>query len=313
MIHACRAFVLALTLASPALAQGSLPRTAWGAPDLQAVWSNLTLTPLERAPVFDSLTTSPESAARFEASSRTGFLDDESDGVGGRQSEWWELGTGMMEFDGVIRTSLVVTPANGRLPYSEAGRARLAAAQRAVLSNFDGPEIRPSPERCLTGGSGATGAPFFMARYNPHYRLVQTRDHLVIAMEQNGNVRIIPIAETPAPPFRRWMGTSWARWEGDTLVVETSGFMPGDAFKPASPILVSENARVIERFTRLSDHALLYEFSVEDPDVFSETWSVQHILSATNAPMYEYACHENNHSLPNILLGARVREQAAAQ
>lgn len=296
-----------MLLATPAaLAQEPTPRTSWGAPDLQAVWSNMTLTPLERPPAFDDLTTTDARAAAFEASSAASFLADESDGIGGRQSEWWEVGTHMMRIDGSVRTSLIVEPANGRLPYSDAGRARLSAGQKDNLSRFDDPETRPATERCLVGGSGSTGAPFFMARYNTHYRFVQTPDHVVIAMEQNGNVRIIPITDAPQPAFRRWMGVSRGWWEGDTLVVETSGFMPGDAFKPAAAILVGENARVTERFTRLSASEMLYDYTVEDPETFTQTWRAQHVLYATSASVFEYACHEDNHSLANILMGGRM-------
>ena len=303
-----------MLLASPAaLAQEAMPRTSWGAPDLQAVWSNMTLTPLERPPVFDGLTTTDERAAAFETSSAASFLSDESDGIGGRQSEWWEVGTHMMRIDGKVRTSLIVEPVNGRLPYSDAGRARLTAGQKDNLSRFDDPETRPATERCLVGGSGSTGAPFFMARYNTHYRFVQTPDHVVIAMEQNSNTRIIPITDAPQPGFRRWMGVSRGWWEGDTLVGETAGFMPGDAFKPASPILVGENARVTERFTRLSAGEMLYEYSVEDPETFTQTWRVQHVLYATDAPVFEYACHEDNHSLPNILRGGREMDASKSR
>ncbi len=297
--------LLALVSSLSALAQQPPPRTSWGAPDLQGVWSNMTLTPLERPPVFDGPTTTDERAASFETSSAAAFFSDESDGIGGRQSEWWEVGTHMMRIDGVVRTSLIIEPANGRLPWSEAGRARLVAGQKDNLSRFDDPETRPATERCLVGGSGSTGAPFFMARYNTHYRFVQTPDHVVISMEQNGNVRIIPITDAPQPAFRRWMGVSRGWWDGDTLVVETAGFMPGDAFKPAAPILVGENAKVTERFTRLSAGEVLYDYTVEDPETFTQPWRVQHVLYATDAPVFEYACHEDNHSLPNILRGGR--------
>jgi hypothetical protein len=206
---------------------------------------------------------------------------------------------------------LIVDPPNGKMPYNDAGRARLKASQASVLSAFDGPEARPSTDRCLAGGSGATGAPLFVPRYNANYQLVQTADYLVIAMEQNREVRIVRLDGTARlpPEMRRWMGDSIGWWEGDTLVVETVSFVPGDAFKPAAPLLVSHNARVTERFTRISSGEILYAYTVEDPEVFSQTWSAEMILSMTPNPILEYACHEANYSMAGMLAGGRVKDQ----
>lgn len=305
-----RVALLALMLASPAMAQ--TPRTASGRPDLQGVWNNITATPLERPAAFDSLTTTEERAAAFEKTSADAFTGDTSDGVGGRQSEWWELVPRMVRIGGEIRTSLIVDPPDGKLPYSPAGRDKLNMAMKANLALFDDPETRPSPERCLTGGSGSTGAPIFAARYNGNYRLVQTDTHFVIAMEQNSNLRIVPIGGARTG-LRRWMGESVGRWDGDTLVVETKGFHPGDAFKPASPIYVSANAAVTERFTRLSKDEMLYQFEVRDPEAFTQTWRAEQTLHATANPIYEYACHEGNYGVANALKGGRMAEERAAK
>lgn len=280
--------------------------------DLQGVWSNQTATPLERPAAFDSLTISDERAAAFERSAPDAFRADTSDGVGGRQSEWWELSDRMTRIDGQARTSLIVDPPDGKMPYNAAGRARLQAEMAANLNRFDNPETRPSTERCLAGGSGGSGAPIFPPRYNNHYQLVQTPDFLVIYMEPNSEVRIIPIGGAAPPAYRRWMGHSRGRWEGHTLVVETSGFTPGDEFKPAAPLLMSVEAKVVERFTRVSGEELLYEFSVDDPTYFTRPWRVQQMLHATTARMFESACHENNYSLANILKGGRALERRAA-
>lgn len=297
---------------APASAQEGFkaPRTSYGVPDLQGVWSSLTATPLERPAVFDGPTTTEERAAAFTVSSAAAFTSDTSDGVGARGSEWWEFGAGMTRIDGKIRTSLIVDPPDGRMPYSEAGRAQLKKLMAAVMTDFDGPEGRPSTERCLTGGSGATGAPLFVPRYNANYQIVQTPDHLVISMEQNRDVRIIRLNGAPRlpPEMRRWMGDSVGRWEGDTLVVETANFVPGDAFKPASPLLVSYNAKVTERFTRISADEILYAYTVEDPDVFTRTWRVEMVLSATSNVILEYACHEGNYSMEGMLAGGRAKE-----
>jgi hypothetical protein len=289
------------------------PRTPDGVPDLQGVWTNATATPLERPASFDAPTTTEERENAFVASSNRAFLEDSSDPVGARQSEWWEVGDSMLKINGEIRTSVIVDPPNGRMPYSEAGKARLAKAQRDMFEVYDHPEARPSPERCMTGGSGATGVPIFTARYNGHYQFVQTADHLVIAMEQNGVTRIIPLRPEPKSAPRRWMGHSLGRWDGDTLVVETSGFAPGDAYKPSSPILVSENAKVTERFTRVSPTEILYQYTVEDPDTFTRTWKGEQLFYAATTRPFETACHEGNYSLPGILAGGRELDRRRAK
>jgi len=295
----------------PALAQeGATPRTSFGAPSLEGVWSTLTATPLERPPVFDGPITTEERAAAFAVASADAFTSDTSDGVGARQSEWWEFGGGMTRINGEIRTSLIIDLADGRMPYSEAGRAKLKKLQGQVMNGFDGPEVRPATERCLAGGSGATGAPLFVPRYNANYQIVQTPGYVVILAEQNHDARIIPLDAKRAPGgMRRWMGYSAGHWEGDTLVIETSGFVPGDEFKPAAPILVGQNARVTERFTRTSDKEILYRFRVEDPETFSRPWSAEMLLTNTGEQMFEYACHEANVSMVNMLAGGRAAER----
>lgn len=308
------AFLLMLWPAAEAQEAWKAPRKAYGAPDLEGVWTNKTATPLERPAAFDGPATTEERAAAFVAASKKAFLDDNSDGIGGRQSEWWEIGDYMTKINGEIRTSVIVEPANGKMPYSAEGRARLTKAQNDMFSVYNDPEARPSPERCLAGGSGSTGAPIFTARYNGHYQLVQTEDHLVISMEQNRQVRIIPLRSEPRSAPRQWAGNSIGHWEGDTLVVETEGFMPGDAYKPASAIYVSENAKVTERFTRISPTEILYRFTIEDPAVFTQAWRGEQLFYATDGDSFEVACHEGNYSLPGILAGGREmgrRKQAA--
>jgi hypothetical protein len=285
------------------------PRTADGAPDLQGVWTNVTATPLERPEAFDALVTTQERAAAFVKSSRDAFLSDDSDGIGGRQSEWWEVGDSMLQINGEFRTSVIVEPANGKMPYSADGRAKLARARDDMLQVYDHPEARPSPERCLSGGSGSTGVPMFTARYNGHYQFVQTKDHLVIAMEQNVQTRIIPLRAEPRSAPRRWMGHSTGRWEGDTLVVETEGFTRGDAYKPAAPIYVSENAKVTERFTRVSPTEILYQYTVEDPAAFTQVWRGEQLFYSAATRAFEAACHEGNYSLPGILAGGREMDR----
>jgi hypothetical protein len=301
--------LLAGLVSHGAWAQEAQPRTPWGAPDLQGLWSNLTVTPLERPAAFSELSVTDAEAAAYERTSNADFAEATVDGVGGRQSEWWEYSPHMMRVDGKVRTSIIIAPANGLMPISDAGQAKVAQLMADNLDLFDDPESRPATERCLVGGSGATGVPIFAARYNNHYQLTQTPDHLVIAMEL-GQVRIIPISDAPPPPFPRWMGHSRGRWEGETLVVETSGFVPGDGFKLARPIWISDAARVTERFTRLSATQLLYDFTVDDPGAYTQAWRGQHVFDISQQRMFEYACHENNYSLSNILMAGRMRDKA---
>ena len=288
-------------------------RALFGVRDLAGTWSNATLTPLERPAEFDALTTSEARAAEFEKRNPEAYNADTSDGVGGRQSEWWERGARMTRIDGQIRTSSIIDPADGRLPYSQAGRALLDASLKSRLANFDGPEVRPSPERCLTGGSGSTGAPILNGTYNTNYQIVQTAAAVAIFAESNHEVRIIRLKGPGHPPtnVRRWMGDSIGRWEGRTLVVETSNFKAGDAFKSPNSIYISPEAVVTERFMRISRQEILYEFAVADPKVFTKTWRGQLVFRASKAPIYEYACHEGNYSLAGILAGARRQEADA--
>lgn len=309
-------FVIVCMVCAPAIAQQPATlRTPFGAPDLQGTWSSLTATPLERPAAFDGPTTTEDKVAAFVASSMNAFLSDTSDGIGARDSEWWEFSGDMTRINGQIRTSLIVDPPSGKLPYSDAGRAKLRALQAAVLNDFDGPETRPATERCLAGGSGATGAPLFVPRYNANYQIVQTKDHLVISMEQNREVRIIRLNGAAHLPenMRRWMGDSIGWWDGDTLVVETINFVPGDAFKPASPLLVSHHAKVTERFTRLSDREILYAYTVEDAATFTQTWRAEMILTAVDHSILEYACHEANYSMTGMLAGGRAKDAPEAR
>ena len=301
--------IIALIGAPVALAQ---PRTAWGAPDLQGLWSNLTVTPLERPAAFSELAVTEEQAAGFERTSNADFAGATIDGVGGRQSEWWEYSPHMMRVDGRVRTSIIIEPANGMMPVSDAGKAKVAQLMADNLNLFDDPESRPATERCLTGGSGSTGVPIFPARYNNNYRLVQTPDHLVIAMEM-GQVRIIPIMDDTPPAFARWMGHSRGRWDDETLVVETRGFVPGDAFKLSRPLWISPDAHVTERFTRLSATQLLYDFTVDDPAAYTQPWRGQQVFDISQQRDFEYACHENNYSLANVLMGGRRFDAAKKQ
>jgi hypothetical protein len=297
---------LSATLAS-ATTSGRAVSGSRAHPDtLSGRWTNATATPLERPAEFASLTVNDAEAAAFAERSRKAFLAA-PDEVGGRQSDWFELGQRPTRIGGAWRTSLIVDPPNGKLPYSGEGKQRLAERQAANLGAFDNPEERPPPERCLAGGSGSTGAPILNPPYNANYVFVQTSEAIAILAEMNHDVRIIRLGEDShlPPALRPWMGDSVGRWESETLVAETCNFNAGEAFKPSLPLYISPDAVVTERFTRISPGEILYAFTVDDPVAFTQPWRGEALFTATASPLYEYACHEGNYSLESILSGAR--------
>jgi hypothetical protein len=312
---ACRPLVLVLlaAMAPSAAAAPKIPRLPDGRPDLQGVWSNRSLTTLERRPVFKGLTVTDAEAKAFEAGA-DGRPQIPADGIGQVDTEWWEPGHSLARIDGQARTSWIVEPQDGRLPYSEGGLQKLTAAQAADRNAFDGPEARPGPERCLMGGGGAMGPPIQNPPYNGNYQIVQTPDHVVIVSEMLTAARIVPLRPTPPLPeaMRPWTGDPAGRWEGDTLVVETRGLHPQAAWRMPSRLYLSKDARVVERFTRVSATELRYDFTVEDPATFTRPWRAETVMRPAAAPMFEYACHEGNRSLAGALAGAREVERGTA-
>jgi len=302
-----------LTLAAPTLARA--PHGKAGPADLSGDWTNYTVTPIERPAAFKGPTATPAEAAAFETSSVRDFDAAAIDTIGGRQSEWFEYGGPMIRLDGRIRTSIVVEPADGRLPYSAAGAARLEAAMQTRVSGFDNPEDRTSGERCLMGGSGASSVPMLPHWDNSHYQFVQTPGYLVIRVENGAAPRIIRTGVRGHLPasIRPLMGDSLGHWEGKTLVVETTNLNPADAYKSPQRVYISPEARIVERFTRLSPTAIRYAFTVEDPAVFARPWTGELLFTADKGKIYEFACHEGNYSLPGIMAGARHEEQLAAK
>ena len=244
-------------------------------------------------------------------------------GVGGYNTFWMDRGTSAFQIDGEWRTSIVTDPSNGRHPRltvgAQARRAEAAAFFREntgtawwMIENgvdapgpYDDPEIRPLAERCLLGFSSTGGPPMLPGLYNNLKRIVQTDDHVMILAEMVHDARIVRLnQEHASPEIRGWLGDSVGHWEGDTLVVDTTNFNDTPALGGAS-----RNLHVVERFTRLDDATLLYQFTVEDPTVWTAPWSGEYIWPATNDRVYEYACHEANYSFRGILGGVRVLEQ----
>ena len=305
------AFIAPLSAAAGQAADGSFPRTADGRPDLQGIWTNSTVTPLERpADLADTEFLTEEEAAEYARRARERThgdrrgADPEADLRIGYNDFWWDRGTTTVS---TRRTSLIVDPPDGRIPpLTPAARER--AAQRAEarrLRPADGPEDRSLADRCITRGNN--GPPMLPAGYNNNYQIVQTRDHVVILIEMIHDVRIIPLVEGPRlhDSVRQWLGDSRGRWDGDTLVVETTHFTDRTNFRGAG-----RNLRVVERFTRTGADTLLYEFTVDDPESFESPWSGEIPMTRSAGPLYEYACHEGNYSMANILAAARAAEGA---
>jgi hypothetical protein len=295
------------------------PRTSDGKPDLQGVWTNASLTTLERARQYTSLVIPAAEVANTEAAHPQSIRQRTDDGLhaskpldgsdlkGGRgyNAFWTDPGVHFGIVKGEHRTSWIVDPADGRIPYTQAARDHIAALPR---ENFDGPEARPVGERCLVIG-GRVGPPMVNGLYNNNYQIVQTTTHVFVLVEMIQHARIIRLNARPAPDsVVSLFGDSIGRWEGDTLVVETTGFHPLRA-RSANPAYLSQHGKVIERFSRVSRDQLLYEFTVEDPQFYSRPWRGEMSLNASRAPLYEYACHEGNYAMAGVLAGARAQER----
>lgn len=307
--------------ASPSAAQYTAPRTSFGDPDLQGLWTNASITTLERPSYAARLVIDPEQARAIEAATNNRLSADSrptdpsvgapraGDDVRGYNTFWLDLGAKLAVVKGEIRTSWVVDPPSGRVPYSDAG---LRALRTAAARSLDGPEARSLGERCIVGYGSTGGPPMLNVLYNNHYQIVQSPGHVAIVVEMNHDARIIRLGGTHLPDhLRPWMGDSIGRWESDTLVVETTNLHPAQSFTAdvRHRLYLAPNAKVTERFTRVGAHEILYEFTVEDPIAYTQAWRGEIPLRTAKGPMYEYACHEGNHSMGNILRGARYQEK----
>jgi hypothetical protein len=310
-------------LAKPA-APYRAPRNAFDQPDLQGIWNNSSLTMLQRPPMFKNLVASDQEAAMMEAGFRkmagdlisTAPIDpklgapppvDEAP-----QSDYIEMDLHLASIAGQRRTSWIVEPADGRVPFNDAAKqARVADA--AAPEKFDNPEDRDTMERCLQAIGTPEGPPMMNTGFNANYQILQTKDEVAILVEMNHAVRTIRLSDRRHLPdaIQPWMGDSVGWWEGDTLVVETTNLNPKGAhvFSLGGGFGYSPKARITERFTRTSPSEILYQFSVNDPATFTQVFKGEMPMRAAKGPIYEYACHEGNYSLPNILAGARVQEK----
>ncbi|HZZ32145.1 MAG TPA: hypothetical protein VFE10_09145 [Phenylobacterium sp.] len=301
------------------------PKNGFGQPDLQGTWTNASLTSLQRPAMFKSLTLTDAEAAALEkrraaARAQADKPTDPNSGAppegndpGGYNASWTDPGVSLGRIGGQVRTSWIVDPINGQLPYSTTGKAAYVEALRKARNSWDGPENRPLGERCILGFGSTAGPPMLNVLYNNNYQIVQSKDSVAILVEMNHDVRIVRMTDRKHLPgyMRPWMGDSIGWWEGDTLVVETTNFNPGESLRPyfSNSILLSPNAKVTERFTRVSPNQILYRFEVDDPTTYSQVWKAEMPLNAAKGPVYEYACHEGNYALPGILAGARKADR----
>ena len=285
------------------------PRTAYGQPDLQGYWTNVAQTPLERpAGVPLSFPTRAEGDAYGKRAMATAAATDNE--FGQQASEWTPVHP-LARIDGRVRTSWIVSPADGRIPWRPEARARFQALGKAALSLADGPEQRTPSDRCLMGGGSTTGPPILNHHSGSSYQIIQTRDAVAIRTEMNHDMRIIRLGARHLPAaMRPWMGDSIGHWEGATLVVETTNFNPQETDR--LKYLISVDARVTERFTRISATELRYTFQIDDPATYTQPWRGEMPLHPEKSPIWEYACHEGNYAMAGMLAGARRDEADAA-
>jgi hypothetical protein len=284
------------------------PRTPWGHPDLQGYWTNTTTTPLQRPVELKdkAVLSGAELAERDKLVADRANQDAKPrPGNPGTYNDFWYERGALNP-----RTSLVIDPPEGRVPpLTDAAQRRAAEARPPGRGPSDSPEDRSAFERCITRGLPGAMLPGF---YNHNYQIVQTRDHVVINVEMIHDARIIPLATRGAPPaaIRNWLGSSRGRWEGETLVVETTNF--NDKVREQSLIAFSsgENLRLVERFRRTGPASIDYEFTVDDPAFYTRGWTASVPMIRIDGPIFEYACHEGNYGMGGILRGARAEEQA---
>ena len=304
-----------------------VPRTSDGHPNLQGNWTNVTLTPFQRRlgrdPIFTWEEVEDIERVTEECPANPGTV-----ACGRRQSQgqsnearlsgqeynevYWDRGSRIAIVNGEPRTSLVTRPSNGRRPrHTREGEQRIREYRefRTQFGQYDHPELRPLGERCVVSFGSSAGPPMTPnTAYNNNYTIVQNADHVMILAEMVHDVRIIRLGE-PRPlskDNRPWFGDSWGRWEGNTLVVETTNLHPAQTFQGIPP---SEDMKVIESFTRVDEETILYEFTIEDPRTYTQPWGGEIPFKKFDDMLYEYSCHEGNYALSAVLSGARYQER----
>ena len=324
-LSAVAVVVAVLSLSAIPVAAQTAPRTAWGQPDLHGVWDFRSITPLQRPEeLADKEFLTEEEAANLEQESidrlerlsnrpalRTqagGNVDRGEDGATGAYNDFWmDRGTTTI---GTRRTSLIVDPPNGRMPSQTPSGQRRAEEQREYAREHPADSWMDfsTGVRCIQGFNA--GPPFAPSAYNNNMQLFQTPDHVVIVTEMVHTARIVPLDGRPhlEPDVHQWSGDSRGHWEGDTLVIETRNFDDKRRWRGTT-----ESMRLVERLTRADAETLVYEFTVTDPETWTSPWTASVPLVLNPEPMFEYACHEGNYSMPVMLGGERAQELAAAE
>ena len=324
----------AVVALAPALAAGQaeVPRTSWGAPDIGGVWDFRSITPMERPDdLADQEFLTEEEAARLEQetvarnqelldrpaqrTTVTESVDSGENGAPGFYNNFWlDRGTTTV---GTRRTSLIVDPPDGRMPpftpEAAAKQEALRAAREGVVTHAPTPGgwvedlgANGLQLRCITGFNA--GPPMTPGGYNNNVQIFQTEDFVALLNEMNHNVRFVPLDGREHVDLPQWTGDSRGRWEGDTLVVETVSFLRETSFSSGR---TDANLHLTERFTRVSPGVMMYEATIDDPTVWTRPWTYQVPMTFNDQPLYEYACHEGNYGLENILAGARAEEAEA--
>ena len=327
--YVCAASVIALATAALTASGQAQDTTVSEIPDLGGIWTNASLTKLERPGWVEGLVLTPEEVARIEGRI-AGLIEagnedldpdapppDAADGsegdVGAYDRAWFDFGTRVAILDGEPLSSWVVDPPTGRLPYSKEGLNTFRAA-RAAANGFDGPEVRGPADRCLMGSGGSHGPPMMNAAYNNNYLIMQGEDTVLILSEMIHTPRVVRLGGEHKPDgVHHWAGDSVGHYEDGALVVRTTNFHPESGFRQGAAMYISPDATVTERFSRLDDATLLYEFEIDDPDIYRRVWKGRMPLRAAEGPIYEYACHEANYSLRGILAGQRREERLVQQ
>ena len=316
-LSAAAAALLVAPLGAQSSKSGSAIPRADGHPDLSGIWTNATVTPMQRPAQFATKATlTDEEAAKYEQAQAQDLKDEDgksdgpiiraagSSGTGGYNALFIDRGSQMARVDGVKRSSLIIDPPDGKLPpLTEEARARMAK-MFGSFNNYDDVKNRPLSERCIIGFGSTAGPPMMPVLYNNTYQFVQTKDSLMILVEMVHDVRVIRMNGTHRPSsVRSLLGDSIGHWEGDTLVVDTTNFRLEGAFNGAS-----ENLHVIEHFRRIDPDTILYRVTLDDPSTYSKQWTMEFPFRATAGPVYEYACHEGNYAMTDIMGGARKME-----
>jgi len=310
----------AVAKTAPAAGKSTSLRTPWGKPDLEGTWDFRTVTPMERPPEFAGKATLTEKEAAEYAqrlveernadkrhdttARRTVNGTAETEDVALAYNDfWWDRGTKVV---GTRRTSLIVDPPDGRIPpLTPEAQKRLAADDALRERLAVGPEDRSIAERCLMGFN--SGPPMAPGGYNQNVQIIQHPDYVVLLNEMIHNARIIPLDGRAPANVPQWVGESRGRWDGDTLVIETTNFRDNTSLRGSSPKM-----KLVERIRRVDADALLYEFTVDDPTTWTKPWTVQLPMVKAEGLIYEYACHEGNYGMSGILSGARAIEKKRA-